>query len=129
MNGDHEESYGYEDHPNEKTEFKPILRPMTDLTKEIEIGGEKIITIEKLRELFLETVEYKDGDTSLSRTLIYDDGFKVHSQDYHYSCDGIEEGYEDVSDFEIYQKLFEWHFDVFGLIEKGLAVDINTFKI
>ena len=22
--------------------------------------------------------------------------------------------------------LFEWHFDVFGLIEKGLAIDINT---
>lgn len=26
------------------------------------------------------------------------------------------------------QKLIEWHFDVFGLIEKGLAIDINTLK-
>jgi hypothetical protein len=26
------------------------------------------------------------------------------------------------------QKLFEWHFDVFGLISKGLAIDINTLK-
>ena len=24
--------------------------------------------------------------------------------------------------------LLEWHFDVFGLIEKGLAIDINTLK-
>lgn len=25
-------------------------------------------------------------------------------------------------------RLFEMHFDVFGLIEKGLAIDINTLK-
>lgn len=29
----------------------------------------------------------------------------------------------------ILSKLFEWHIDVFGLIEKGLAIDINTIKI
>lgn len=27
--------------------------------------------------------------------------------------------------YTIVLKLFEWHFDVFGLIEKGLALDIN----
>ena len=27
-----------------------------------------------------------------------------------------------------YEKLFEWHFDIFGLIEKGLAIDINTLS-
>jgi hypothetical protein len=25
-----------------------------------------------------------------------------------------------------FEKLVSWHFDVFGLIEKGLAIDINT---
>lgn len=30
--------------------------------------------------------------------------------------------------FDFTQKLFEQHIDVFGLIEKGLAVDINTLK-
>lgn len=29
---------------------------------------------------------------------------------------------------DMFQKLFEWHFDVFGLIEKGLAIDINTLN-
>jgi len=29
---------------------------------------------------------------------------------------------------EAYSLLFKWHFDVFGLIKKGLAVDINTLK-
>ena len=28
----------------------------------------------------------------------------------------------------ICEKLFEWHFDVFGLIEKWLAIDINTLN-
>jgi len=28
-----------------------------------------------------------------------------------------------------YNKLLEWHFDVHGLIEKGLAIDINTLKL
>ena len=26
------------------------------------------------------------------------------------------------------EKLFEWHFDVFGLIDKGLALDINNLE-
>ena len=26
----------------------------------------------------------------------------------------------------IMEKLFKWHFDVFNLLEKGLAIDINT---
>lgn len=30
--------------------------------------------------------------------------------------------------FTIVEKLFEWHFDVFGLIEKGLAEPIETSK-
>lgn len=30
--------------------------------------------------------------------------------------------------YTIVQKLIEWHFDVFGLIEKGLAIDINTLE-
>ena len=30
--------------------------------------------------------------------------------------------------YEFWQSLFKNHFDVFGLIEKGLAIDINTIK-
>ncbi len=30
--------------------------------------------------------------------------------------------------YEVWQKLLEMHFDIFGLIEKGLAIDINTLK-
>lgn len=38
--------------------------------------------------------------------------------------------WKEITDWEYWfvQLLFEHHFDVFGLIEKGLAVDINTLK-
>jgi hypothetical protein len=26
------------------------------------------------------------------------------------------------------EKLLEWHFDIYGLIEAGLAIDINTLE-
>jgi len=61
--------------------YKPILRPLSDLTKEIEIEGIKFVPID-ISEI------------------------KLHT----------------------YNKLLEWHFDVFGLIEQGLAVDINTLN-
>ena len=31
--------------------------------------------------------------------------------------------------YELHEFLFENHFDVFGLIEKGLAIDINTLSV
>lgn len=70
---------------------KPILRPLSDLTKEIEVNGEKFVPYENLSAHF--EVEYY--------------GNMLHKN---------------------VEKLLEWHFDVFGLIENGLAIDINTLK-
>lgn len=85
--------------------FKPILHPLSDLTKEIEVNGEKFVPIEKLR-----TQGYN---------LNFDDDFT----------------FEDFINFDILnnsfgfvQLLLKWHFDIYGLIEKGLAIDINTIK-
>ncbi len=94
---------------------KPILRPLSDLTKEIEVGGERFIPIDKLNELFgyseCRLVKYLNGgigwriDSSFSNTAIT-------FTDMYYPI----------------EKLFEWHFDVFGLIESGLSIDINTLS-
>ena len=69
--------------------FKPILRPLSDLTKD-------------------------DLDT-LQCTELYnqinDADFCIHLLPY-----------------QIAMYLIENHFDVFGLIEKGLAIDINTLN-
>ena len=75
---------------------EPILRPLSDLNKEIEINGKKFIPIH--------SHDFKFG-------LLVRSDAKSLSQ---------EESYRD------FNKLIEWHFDVFGLIEDDLAIDINT---
>ncbi len=100
---------------------KPILRPLSDLTKEIEFEGEKIIPYKELKKDFLMEglLEFKTTvygwtgftDNKNNHIPIYMDG-KIMPE-----CG-----------FGTIQKLFEWHFDVFGLIERGNAIDINTLK-
>jgi hypothetical protein len=75
VNGDHEKSYSYENHPNEILEFKPILRPLSELDVDSEVN----------------TPESLQG-----------------------CC------------YSYVQHLLENHFDIFGLIPAGLAIDSNT---
>jgi len=74
-----------------KGNAKPILRPLSDLTKDLEKG-------KRYCEI-LYTIENKPLRFFQLNTLW--------------------------SSYATMQQLFEWHFDVFGLIEKGLAIDIN----
>ncbi len=91
--------------------FKPILRNLSDLTKEIEHNRERFVPIERLKE-------------NLSRDWC--DSFDEYLDFIHdacYSSNAILQG-----SYKIIQKLLEWHFDIFSLIENGLAVDINTLN-
>ena len=71
---------------------KPILRPLSDLTKEIE-GFFPIEIIE-----------------SISENIGVD----------FYDC-----AVENLP-YSIIKKLYEWHFDIHGLIDNNLAIDKNT---
>ncbi len=84
-------------------QWKPILRPLSDLTKEIEHNGEILTPSEKYW-----------GLTSFSVFFNYDGWVNLES----YLNSKVPYG--------VVQCLIKWHFDVFGLIEKGLAIDINT---
>lgn len=75
----------------------PILRPLSDLTKEIEFNGEKFVFMSKIKE----------------------------SQHHLFFREDIKNPILSIQYSEM-QKLLSWHFDVFGLIEKGLAININT---
>jgi hypothetical protein len=89
-------------------EFKPILRPLSDLDSEITIGKDTFIPIDRLGWK-LDLGQTKDnGRANLSSWLC--------------RCDYALSALYDV------QLLFEWHFDVYELIDKGLAIDINTIK-
>ena len=87
--------------------FIPILHPLTDLTKEIEVNGEKFIPKDRLKEKAL-----LKGFMGVSSML---------------SVLNEPKGYDDLFHW-MYQDLIKWHFDLFSLIKKELAIDINTLK-
>lgn len=90
--------------------IKPILRPLSDLTKEIEVNGEKFVPYDYF---------YDDSENDWFDGNVW----------MNYMFEGnIEKSDIDFIPYYIIQKLFEWHFDVFELIENRLAVDINTIK-
>jgi len=136
--------------------IKPILRPLSDLTKEIEVNGEKFVPLEMLlkehltiqirgfksapkyeiikcehnsfkysnpisNEYSITYLEPINNGFSYVRKLIYDDTF------YRFILRNVspEEKFVGMSYRELDELLLEWHFDIYGLIEKGLGIDIN----
>lgn len=100
---------------------KLILHPLSDLTKEIEVNGKKFIPIDNLKQEFL--IDYfVFGKHEIGWTGYIDPKGNAHFPIYM--------GNEilDECSYLFYQKLCEWHFDIFGLIDAGLAIDINTLK-
>lgn len=129
----------YLDNDNE-SDFKPILRPMSDLVKEIEQHGRKFIPIIELHDVKFNTCLTSNdclGSTShdsygkvyACETSISKIEYAEHFQEFKCSAMGLDgdEHFAGVN-YQLFQKLFEWHFDVFGLINTGLAIDINTIK-
>jgi len=96
---EYEVGYGHYDY--EALEHKPILRPLSDLTKEIEHNEEKFVPTDKL------AIHLFDDTTA--------------------SC--IISGNINGIPYWVMEKLFEWHFDVFRLIDEGLAININKLNI
>lgn len=93
-------------------EFKPILRPLSDLIKEIEVNGKKFVPIDKLLEIAHCNITIPKTRMCLDDILY---GYK----------ENIRRVINEDMPLFVYNKLLEWHFDVFGLIEKDLAIDIN----
>jgi len=126
--------------------FKPILRPMSDLVKEINgiVPFEKIASIEapcisgaidKIRKITAFTrglsfnshqlgVYYKYESVQVEITLFKGAIFHKKVTDGNDSwVFSYFHNYPGILEF-----LYSMHFDVFGLIPTGLAIDINTLK-
>ena len=86
-------------------DFKPILRPLSDLTKEIDYNGDKFIA-QRRTSVWLEHGVYVSRGINLIANRI-----RTNTITY--------------SDMEL---LISLHFDVFNLIPEGLAIDINTIE-
>lgn len=122
---------------------KPILRPLSDLTVEIEHNGEKFVPIEKLLHIAQENLYGYKIDSLFKiisgESFLTEDSwaFIQHSERgrnaifyrqtnqfrwFEYMVDG---DIIRIDELVLFQKLFEWHFDVYGLIPDNLAIDIN----
>ena len=99
---------GISNHRVEWGNILPILRPISDLNKTIFYNkyNEKRVLIE---------------DHTIINNLSKQSFFLGEIETYYHK--------NLIENYEICQSLFELHFDVFGLIEKGLAVDINTLSV
>jgi len=89
---------------------KLILYPLSDLTKEIQVNGNKFVPIEKINRTHPEyPIEIDEN------TVFFTDACELNML-------------EMTEIYSIFQKLLEWHFDINGLIGKGWAIDINTLS-
>ena len=96
---------------------KPLLRPLSDLTKEITHNGETFVPIER--------IEYMNEFGSY---LFIQQG--KNSQNYGQLdwWTENENGFTFSEMLDIYNFLLELHFDIFNLIENNLAIDLNTIQ-
>lgn len=123
-------------------------RPLSDLTQLIEINGKNIIPFLELYKISIdEDVEEYKIVTSSNHPEIYTAGIRVLDSTGEYKIlsfsisNGFATqncGYKDIikdrvveltmNQSQLWEKLLEWDFDVFGLIPQGLAIDINTLN-
>lgn len=126
-------------------DVKLVLRPMTDLIKEVWIKGHltplvDIVITTNGTNTIVDKMHISDDyiycnyrnypNDTYYKSLVYHIDNRMFTLHRHSSLeptlDNARVPYFDHN--EIFQKLLSWHFDVFGLIEKGLAIDINSIE-
>ncbi|MDV3882961.1 hypothetical protein CMU04_06470 [Elizabethkingia anophelis] len=117
---------------------KPILRPMSDLTKEITHNGETFVPMEKLAQIAFERLDtfhihsdieiitaYKTDENEAYRTL------KYNADNKSFVVSVLDENLFRIrnlatkNQYDLFQKLCEWHIDFQDLIGRGLAINLN----
>ena len=98
--------------------FKLHLRPMSDLVKKIEVDGKKFVPIIELAKIKWES---KNWRLSSSGLYVVENGIMTFEYTNNtFFINDIACTYQ----LNLFEKLFEWHFDVFGLIDQGLALPL-----
>jgi len=114
--------------------FYPSVRPLSQLTEEITHNGEKIVPIVELMKMtfderYLTDFQSHDIRSEYNSYIVY---FKLWRIDFTFGYTprmfrfvktkkGVNVAIP--SQIQMFQKLFEWHFDIFGWIEKDLAIE------
>lgn len=103
----------------------PLLRPLDQLTQPINEGGREFVPILELARMACPNEDWSfDGDRA--KTWRHNFGFDSNSfWLYDFLSD---ENVTIYAQLELFQKLFEWKMDVFGLIESGLALPLDSIN-
>ena len=106
-----------------------LLRPLSDLTKEVEIYGKRFIPLLELAALagtcsasdwhIKGDIAYHNTVKECSFAIAYDNSFIFRNSE-KWKDFGVPS-----QQFRMFNLLFEWHFDMFKLIENGLAVNVH----
>lgn len=115
--------------------FKPILRPLSDITKPIEHKGERFVPIVKLMQ-----IAYESQDSCITSKSVYvkDNMYTVKVNVFEFAFDIDDNSFISIlnnsfsavpKQLLLFQKLTEWHFDIADLISKGEAIDVNTLDV
>lgn len=111
-------------------QVKIYRRPLSDLTKEIEHNGEKFVPMVELLKLAHESY-YKEKIGTRYQEIEFEQTPIRAKACFSFMA---------TKDLELYtlmpwnfptwitQKLLSWHFDIHGLIEQNLAININTLE-
>lgn len=159
----HNTDCGYTSYSIKMSDCKPILRPLSDMTKSITVkgynDGKPFVPIIKLFEMYpkmksikdhkkyIEYAKTKDSETGYYLELdlidrdeeIYWFGYNKELQSFDKStCLGIvrknkvrknciptRNQLNDMNHLKLYEMLYRWHFDIYGLIDNFEAVEIN----
>lgn len=129
---------------------KLILRPLSAITKEID-NGERFVPLIELFKLsngnFQQEIRYHSvmattqiqiemlgfrnyffGLFESHRDIRIENGLYFHCYSTDLAMDDRKEE-KIFCQYSLFLKLLEWHFDIFGLIDANLAIDVNTLDI
>ena len=99
---------------------KPILRPLSDIDKELSFDGKfGFIPSKRLSDEYLNFSYW--GENTIGKGILNEKHKMINL------CFIANEIVGECP-LAIYEQLLEWHFDVFGLIPAGLAISIHDVK-
>lgn len=134
------------------SEVKILLYPLSQLTQEIEHNGERFVPMVELFKLKTQVTGseifdyFIENDTAILRLkghqfeeITFKTFFEIDLEPNQVAFSIVSEIWEDDqmkqeninqcgNEMLMYQKLHEWHFDLYGLLDRGLAIDKSTVK-
>ena len=126
-------SYNIDAVCSEQNHLKPILRPLSDLTKEIEVNGEKFVPIVELSKIAYSERKIKAFSKNgvIYNHLVGFVDFDYNPEQFSFVSRHYNKEMNCIGNFNVpnqlllFNKLFEWHFNVLNLPE-NLYVNYNN---